>query len=139
LTASFVADSSMAIAWVVPSQSTASSQRLHREIESGTRFVVPVLWFFEVANTLLILARRGKIDEREHSQARRYLHLLGALVDEEGSRLALGAIADLADQYSLSVYDATYLELSLRKNLPLASRDTALNRAAKAAGIETLA
>jgi predicted nucleic acid-binding protein len=128
----------MAIAWVVPSQSTTSSQRLHREIESGTRFLVPGLWFFEVANTLLTLARRGKINEREHSQARRYLHSLAAFLDEEGPRLALGAITELADKYSLSVYDATYLELSLRKHLPLASRDTALNRAAKAAGIETL-
>jgi len=138
LTPSFVADSSVAIAWVVPSQTNAASRRLHEEIESGTRFVVPVLWFFEVANTLLMLARRRKIDDREQSLARQYLHQLRALVDEVDSQRVFGAILDLANKYSLSVYDATYLEVSLRKNLPLASRDDALNRAAKAAGIECL-
>jgi predicted nucleic acid-binding protein len=138
LTSRFVADSSMAIAWVVPSQSSPASQRLHEEIESGSRFLVPQLWFFEVANTLLTLARRRKITVREHSTARHYLNQLGAMVDEEGCPLALGPIVDIADRYSLSVYDATYLELSLRRHLPLASRDAALNRAAKAAGIVTL-
>ena len=39
---------------------------------------------------------------------------------------------------ALSVYDAVYLELALRRNLPLASRDTALNKAAKNAGVTTL-
>ena len=138
MTPSFVADSSVAIAWVVPSQANAASRRLHEEIESGTRFVVPVLWFFEVATTLLMLARRRKIDDREQSLARQYLHQLRALVDEVDSQRVFGAILDLANKYSLSVYDATYLEVSLRKNLPLASRDDALNRAAKAAGIECL-
>jgi predicted nucleic acid-binding protein len=85
-----------------------------------------------------MLARRRKIDDREQSLARQYLHQLRALVDEVDSQRVFGAILDLANKYSLSVYDATYLEVSLRKNLPLASRDDALNRAAKAAGIECL-
>ena len=35
----------------------------------------------------------------------------------------------------LSGYDAAYLELALRTGLPLATRDAALVRAAKAAGV----
>src|SRR6202012_1576832 len=117
LIAAFVADSSLAIAWVVPSQSNPATRALHDRIESGTRFLVPVLWFFEVANTLAMLARRGKITEGEHSIARGHLHRLGAVVDEEGPRLALGPMVDIGNHYALSVYDAAYLELSMRKQL----------------------
>jgi len=138
LTADFVADSSVGVAWVVPSQATAASNRLRDDIESGTPFVVPGLWFLEVANTLVLLTRRGRIHDRECAIARHHLSHLGAVVDEEGSRLALGKISELAEKYTLSVYDAVYLELALRKGLPLASRDAALNRAAKASGIKTL-
>lgn len=138
MTAGFVADSSVGVAWVVPSQATEASNRLRDDIESGTPFTVPGLWFFEVANTLLVLTRRGKIGDKECSLARRHLSHLGALVDEEGSRLAFGKISELAEKHALSVYDAVYLELSMRKGLPLASRDAALNKAAKASGIKAL-
>ena len=60
------------------------------------------------------------------------------LIDDEGPKLAFGPISKLADTYDLSVYDAAYLELALRRGLPLASRDTALNKAAKAAGLKSL-
>jgi predicted nucleic acid-binding protein len=137
LTAGFVADSSLAVAWVIPAQSIEVSNRLRDDIQFGTPFFVPVLWMFEVANTLLVLTRRRKIDSQQCSQARRYLGDLGPFIDEEGPRLALGKILELAEKYALSVYDATYLELALRRGLPLASRDAELNKAAKSSGVET--
>jgi predicted nucleic acid-binding protein len=63
---------------------------------------------------------------------------LESIVDEEGPRLALEKISALAKEQSLSVYDAVYLELALRRGLPIATRDTALNKAAKRAGVRTL-
>src|ERR1700681_2915779 len=56
---------------------------------------------------------------------------LRPVVDDEGPHLAFGETLDLADKHALSVYDAAYLELALRKSLPLASRDRALNKAAR--------
>jgi predicted nucleic acid-binding protein len=100
--------------------------------------VVPVLWAFEVANSLLALWRRRVIQEQQYERARRDLVELESIVDEEGPRLALEKISTLAQKYSLSVYDAVYLELALRRGLPLASRDSALNKAAKRAGVRTL-
>jgi predicted nucleic acid-binding protein len=44
----------------------------------------------------------------------------------------------LAERYALTLYDATYLELSLRRGLPLATFDAALRRAAAAAGATLL-
>jgi predicted nucleic acid-binding protein len=56
----------------------------------------------------------------------------------ECARLAFGKISELAERYELSVYDAVYLELAIRSAVPLASRDAALNKVAKAAGLRTL-
>ena len=134
----FVADSSVAIAWVVHSQSSQASERLLDEVETGTPFLVPVLWMFEVANSLLLLERRRRIDKQEYEQARLDLTDLNPLVDDEGQRLALGEISAIAEKYGLTVDDATYLELAFRRGLSIATRDTALNKAAKRAGVRTL-
>jgi predicted nucleic acid-binding protein len=134
----FVADASVAAAWVVKSQSTNVTDRLFVEVEAGAPVHVPVLWMFEVANALLMLKRRQRIDQQGYDLARADLAGLRPLVDAEGPQLALGSISELAEKHVLSVYDAVYLELALRKQLPLASRDSALNKAAKRAGVRTL-
>ncbi len=93
---------------------------------------------FEVANALLALARRKRIKSDEFAAARTFLMDLSPKVDDADYHLVFGKITELAQQYSLSVYDAAYLELSVRRGLPLASRDAALNKAAKLCGAETL-
>ncbi len=134
----FVADSSVGVAWAVESQSSEATEHLLNEVNSGAPFVVPALWPFEVANSLLVLARRKRIEPEQYARARHALSLLTPTIDEEGTRAALGLISELAERHKLSVYDATYLELAIRKALPLASRDAALNKAARLAGLKTL-
>ncbi|MGA2212376.1 MAG: type II toxin-antitoxin system VapC family toxin [Bryobacteraceae bacterium] len=133
-----MADSSVAIAWAVPSQATDGAVGLLNDVLTGTPFVVPVLWAFEVANSLLALRRRRVIQEEQYQRARQDLLDLDSIIDEEGPRLALEKISSIAQEHSLSVYDAVYLELALRRELPLATRDSALNKAAKSAGVSTL-
>ena len=134
----FVADASVAVAWVVESQSTGATDRLFIEVEASAPVHVPVLWMFEVANALLMLRRRRRIDQQGYNLARADLAGLSPLIDTEGPQLALDNICELAEKHALSAYDATYLELALRKTVPLASRDSALNKAAKRAGVRTL-
>jgi predicted nucleic acid-binding protein len=134
----FVADASVALAWVVESQSTQDTDDLLAEAETGASVHVPVPWTFEVANALLILKRRGRIDQQGYDQARLDLRGLRPLLDEQGPQLALSTICELAERYELSAYDAVYLELAIRSAVPLASRDAALNKAAKSAGVRRL-
>ena len=122
----FVVDSSVAISWVTPSQASFTTDQLLERVTAGTPFVVPLLWSFEVANTLMILKRRKRIATEEWDNARATLSRLTPIVDEEGPKLALIKISKLADNPSSSVYDAAYLELALRRGLPLATRDGAL-------------
>jgi len=48
-------------------------------------------------------------------------------------------VLPLAREYSLSAYDAAYLELSIRHGAPLATLDGKLQKAAQKAGIKTFA
>ncbi|MEO8132103.1 MAG: type II toxin-antitoxin system VapC family toxin [Bryobacteraceae bacterium] len=136
--AGFVADASVGVAWVVPSQSGPEADSLLDEVAAGTPFIVPGLWMFEAANALLTLLRRKKIQPQQGIRARGALSRLHPLIDDDGPRLALHRIWELADEYSLSIYDAVYLELAQRKGLPLASRDKELRGAAVKCGIQVL-
>jgi len=99
---------------------------------------VPSLWHLEAANVMVKSLRLGKITQ---AQASTFVALLEALdigTDGETSLRALHDTLDLARRYSLSAYDAAYLELALRKGLPLATLDTALSAAAQQAGVSLL-
>ena len=134
----FVADASVGVAWAVSSQSSAATDALLRDVALGRTFVVPGLWMFEVANSLIVLVRRRRINAGDCGLARRSIVRLRPIVDDDGPSLALGTVWDTAERYNLTVYDATYLELALRTSLPLVSRDGALNHAARLAGAKTL-
>ncbi|NWG72680.1 MAG: type II toxin-antitoxin system VapC family toxin [Parvularculaceae bacterium] len=134
----FVADSSVGVAWAVPAQASAAADELLDRMAAGTPLVVPALWPFEVANSLLVLLRRKKLLAAERDRAIAALARLPLVVDDDGPRLALGTISELAAEHGLSVYDATYLELAVRRKLPLASRDEALRKAAQRCHVKLL-
>ena len=52
--------------------------------------------------------------------------------------LAFDALLDLARAHRLTIYDASYLDLALRRGLPLATGDALLRAAAGAAGAAAL-
>lgn len=131
----FVADASVAIGWVHPAQATAMTQSLLGSIADGAIFEVPALWPLEVANVLLVLRRRGRLTERERKRAADTLQRLPHVVDGEASSAAFGVLSALAAKYGLSVYDAAYLELAIRRDLPLATKDASLVVAAKKARV----
>ena len=134
----FVVDASVACAWVVPSQASSAADALLARIEGGTAVVVPPVWFLEVANGLLAAQRRKLLTASERILALEMLSALTITVDEVDARIAFGRTSALADQYGLSVYDAAYLEVALRRTLPLGSRDRALCTAATRHGVSVL-
>jgi predicted nucleic acid-binding protein len=138
VSADFVADASVAVSWSVASQSSASTDRLLDDVAAGGVIAVPPLWPYEVANTLVLLLRRRRIRKDDYAAAGSLLGKLSVSIDEENPRRAWVHLAGLASEYRLTVYDAAYLELAIRKQLPLASRDTDLNRAAARCGVRTL-
>ncbi len=134
----FIADSSVGVAWAVHSQASEATDQLLEQVAAGTPLVVPSLWPFEIANSLLVLLRRGRILAEERGRALDALGRLPLVVDEEGCRLALAKTSKLAAEHGLSVYDAAYLELAIRRKLPLASRDQSLCGAAQGCRVRLL-
>ncbi len=106
-------------------------------VATGAILEVPSLWSLEVANALLVLRRRGRITERERRLAAENILLLPHLVDGDGGGLAFTKLTELAAKYGLSIYDAAYLELAMRRNLPLATKDAPLGDAARKARVAT--
>jgi predicted nucleic acid-binding protein len=92
----------------------------------------------EIANSLLSLSRRQRLSSDTYSDARLLFTRLRPIIDDEGAKRALTTVSELAERCKLTVYDAAYLELAVRRNLPLASRDGALNKAALGCGVHLL-
>jgi predicted nucleic acid-binding protein len=134
----FIADASVGVAWAIHSQASEATDGLLDQVAAGAPLVVPVLWPLEVANSLLVLVRRKRILAEDCDRARGALGRLPLVVDEEGARLAFGRISELAAEHGLSVYDAAYLELAVRRRLPLASRDDGLRKAANSCRVKLL-
>ena len=132
---SFVADASVAIAWVHPAQATAETDALLDRLAAGDSLVIPALWPLEVANALTILRRRRKLTMNEYRAAVEIIRELPATVDHEAPSIAFTRLLDIASEHDLTVYDATYLELARRRQLPLASNDGQMRRAAARAGV----
>jgi predicted nucleic acid-binding protein len=131
-------DATVGVSWAVLSQSSLATGQLLKEVAAGKAFVVPGLWMYEVANALLVLMRRKKMEPGQCARARKALGQLNPIVDDEGPRWALSRIWELANQHSLTIYDAAYLELAQRRQLPLASRDEDLIKAAHQCGVRSI-
>ena len=138
MTAAFVVDASVAVAWVHPAQATAETQALLGALEHGALIEVPAIWPFEVANALLVLTRRRRLSDAERVRALTALQEIAPKVDADSVALALTKLSKLAAEHDLSVYDACYLELAIRKKLPLACKDGPLRKAAKRCGLKLL-
>ncbi len=133
-----MADASVALSWVIPSQSSGATDSLLDQVMAGSGIAVPSLWPYEVANSLVVLLRRKRILQDDYLAARAVFSGLRASIDDEGAHFTASRISDLALDRGLSVYDAAYLELAIRKRLALASRDADLNRAATHCGVRLL-
>lgn len=98
---------------------------------------VPALWLLEVGNLLLSAQRRQRITADKRRELAAAAAALRIKVDREP--VASSALDDIAASHGLTAYDAAYLELALRRGLPLATLDDALIAAMRKAGIPAAA
>jgi predicted nucleic acid-binding protein len=134
---SLVLDCSMAMSWCFADESTPESQNVQDRLVAEAA-VVPGHWFLEVTNVLAMAERRQKISPDDSSQFLRLISFLDIQVDDEFSRRAFDYLLPLCRAHSLTSYDAAYLDLALRRDLPLATLDDALRAAAANLGVPIL-
>ena len=128
----FVIDNSVVCGWFLASQSTDYTEAIARRLlDDGA--IAPGLWPLELANVLRTACKRGAMIA---SQAREVAEQIAVLPIAVNARPpTIQAVLSLALRYDLSSYDAAYLELALRLQMPIATQDAALAEAAMAAGV----
>jgi predicted nucleic acid-binding protein len=133
-----VIDASASLAWLLGDEiNEAAVSALARVVEEGA--AAPSLWRLEVANALSIAVRRGRCDEAFVDAALANLDELGVEIDAETAAHAWGQTLHLARAETLTVYDASYLELALRLGVPMVSADAELISAARRRGLGAMA
>jgi len=126
-----VLDTSVTIARLMPDEASTVARLAHEQLlqDEGR---VPGIWWFEVRNVLLVNEWRGRIDAERVDALLSALRRLPIVVDRSADE---GKLMALARTFRLTVYDAAYLELAQRLQVPLATLDKRLLAAAHASGV----
>ena len=132
----FVIDASATLPWRFADESTPWSEALLDRVEAGEEVLVPAHWPLEVLNGLLVARRKGRVSDAQVIEFIEDLAALPIRVVPAADPAQWPAILSLAEQHRLTAYDAAYLDLARRTNLPLATLDDDLRKAAVAAGGE---
>jgi len=137
VSAAFVVDCSIAMAWLFNDEATAKTAALLNRLATETA-LVPAWWFIEITNVLAMAERKGRIKPTESDAFIADLSKLGIERDDEAPDRAFTHLLGLCRRHRLTSYDAIYLDLAVRRNLPLATLDDALRKAAHKVGVRLL-
>ena len=132
MSVALVVDASVSAAWFLPDEATPYTEAALQATAEGDVWV-PALWLLEVGNLMLSAQRRRRITAAKRQELVAHAQALRLCVDREP--VAMTTLDALAALHGLSAYDAAYLELALRRALPLATLDEALQKAMAGAGI----
>ncbi len=126
----FVLDASVTMAWCFEDEASDAAWRLLDRLGEDTA-LVPAIWSAEVANVLLVAERRRRLTR---PQSRAFVTRLLALpiwVEEASPQRVLSEVLALGRETGLAAYDALYVDLAARHDLPLATLDRAMRSAAR--------
>lgn len=137
MTPSFVVDASLAMAWCFRDESTPATEKLLAGMGDKVA-LVPAWWYIELTNVLALAERKGRIKADQVTEFIAVIEALNVEIDNESPQRAFTHLLPLCRTHGLTSYDSIYLDLALRRKLPLASLDEPLRKAAKKLGIKLL-
>lgn len=129
-----VVDASIALTWCFEDEVTARTEAIGARVDAEGA-IVPDLWRLEVANALLLSERRGRLDRAAVEQRLELLAALPISIDSDTGIRAWTDTVLLARAERLTLYDAAYLELAIRRDIELATLDRDLAQAARRMGV----
>jgi predicted nucleic acid-binding protein len=137
MSAAFVVDCSIAMAWLFHDEATSKTAALLNRLATETA-LVPTWWFIEITNVLTMAERKGRITPTQSDAFIGDLSKLGIERDDEAVDRAFTHLLALCRTHRLTSYDAIYLDLAIRRSLPLATLDDDLRKTARKLGVGLL-
>jgi predicted nucleic acid-binding protein len=131
---SLVVENSIVMSWCFKDETNQYADTVLEHLAEATAFV-PSIWPLEVVNVLLIAERRKRLSEADSVRFITLLSQLPIIVEHERPERMMADLLALARANNLSSYDASCLDLSMRKGLPMATLDTRLIGAARMANV----
>jgi len=138
MSAAFIVDCSIAMTWLFNNEATPKTAELLNRLSAETA-LVPSWWFVEVTNVIALAERKGRITPAQSGAFIADLSKLDIEQDDQASARAFAHLLPLCRTHQLTSYDAMYLELAVRRDLPLATLDADRRKASKKLGIKLLA
>jgi predicted nucleic acid-binding protein len=132
----FVLDNSVLCGWFLANQASDYGDAVAQQLRHVDAHA-PWLLQLECTNVLRTACRRGVMTIGSAHTVVDQVNLLPIHIDPTPPQPA--NLLSLALRFGLTSYDAAYLELALRLQLPVATRDAELAEAAWASGIGVLA
>lgn len=126
----FVIDTSVVMSWCFKDETNRYADGILDLLEEATA-LAPSIWPLEVGNVLLVAERRKRLSEADSMRFITLLSELPIIVEQEPPERMIHEILTLARGHKLSSYDASYLDLAMRKGLSIATVDKNLIAAAK--------
>ncbi len=130
-------DNSVVMSWCFRDETNHYADSILDRLPDASVFV-PSIWPLEVVNVLVVAERGRRLSEADSVQFITLLSQLPIVVEQRQTEKVMKELLTLARSNSLSSYDASYLDLAMRKGVPLATLDKNLIAAAEAVGIEVL-
>ena len=135
----YVFDSSFVGALIIPDGKNSRVDKIRASIDEDEEIFVPQLLWYEIANVFKNLIRRRRFNPDEVMQFFPFLEAIRLTVDYSTGSAYAEKLLRLCNDYNISSYDASYLELARRKNAGICTLDENLRSAAKKYGITVLA
>jgi len=133
----YVLDCSVAMSWLFHDEQMDDTLALRDYLKKADA-IVPSIWPLEVGNVLWVAEKKGRISVHQSTQFKNLLEKFPIIIDHKTAEYALNKILELSREYKITVYDASYLELSLRFGCPLATLDHNLQKVALKTGTPVL-
>ena len=127
-----IVDASVVLSWSFDDEESATADAA-MEMVSRDGGVIPQHWHYEVGNGLATAVRRRRLAAEDAFQRLRSLNRFHWTTDTSSD---LEMVLQLAIEHELTLYDALYLELAVRRQLHLVTLDGDLARASRALGLE---
>ena len=134
----FVVDNSVVMSWCFKDETNNYADAVLNRLTKVSA-IVPLIWPLEVVNVLLSAERQKRLSK---SASMRFLTLLSQLpifMEYERPDKMMKDLLTLARTSNLSSYDASYLDLAMRKGVPIATLDKNLIEAASRVDVPILA